>query len=267
MKAGKISREEIKEKVVNSSCGILATAIDVALYVIFQQGNLLAEGYGSRAAHRAVEKSVDEVLNYGISGETIKKAIWKAIHRGYIKRNSADKRILEITSEGKSRLGLLLPVYRKERPWDKRLFLITYDIPEKASNKRRVLREFLRKTGCGMLQASVWLSLYNPKTALKELVAGHHLPGSIIISDLGKDGSVGEEDLDDLMVKIFHLQSLNSRYDTFIHQLKQEKLGKTQINFRYLAILKDDPQLPFEILPYDWLGDKAYRYLQEYILS
>lgn len=245
------------------SCGLLATTIDVTLFFIFQNFNLLKEGYGSFAVKRAIDKSVEEVMACGIDKEMVKRAFWKASHRGFIKRKWEDKNLLQITQQGLVRLKALLPFYRKKRLWDKHLYLITYDIPEKDSGKRQILRESLKQLGCGMLQASVWITPYNPKKILEELVLHHHIPGSIIISDLGKDGSIGEEDLDDLLSRVYNLEDLNRRYKAFIQELKLDKQNRVQTSFRYLSVLQDDPQLPFEILPHDWLGDKAYQYFQE----
>lgn len=271
MKISKIKRDEIREKAVNLTCGILATAIDVSLFAVCQDYNLLKEGMGPKniggAIGRATEISIEEVLDLGIDRETIKKAIWKATHQGFIKRKSENKRFFQITKEGLSRLRSLLPVYRRERPWDQHLYLVTYDVPEKESVKRLILREHLKKLGCGMLQASVWLTPYSPKEVLREVINQHHISGSIIVSDLGKDGNIGEEDLDDLLSRVYQLENLNERYGAFIQDLKENKLSKTQAFFQYLSILKDDPQLPFEILPYNWLGDKAYQYLEEKIPS
>lgn len=263
MPISKIKKDEVKEKIKDLSCGLLATAIDFALFQFFLDFNLLMEGYGSPAVNRAIDKTIEEVLTCGIDKESIKKALWKACHRGFIKRKSENKNLIQITQQGLTKLKKLLPLYRDKRIWDKHLYLITYDIPENDSGKRQSLRENLKQLGCGMLQASVWITPYNPKEILKDLVLQYHIPGSIIVSDLGQDGSIGEEDLDDLLSRVYNLDNLNERYKVFIQELKLDKLNKTQAYFQYLFILRDDPQLPFEILPYNWLGDKTYRYLQE----
>ena len=264
MPVSKIKSDEIKNKIKDLSCGLLATAIDFTLFEFFLDFNLImAEGHGSRGVSKAIDKTMDEVLACGIDKEAIKKALWKAGHRGFIKRNSENKNLVQITEQGLTRLRHLLPLYQNKRIWDKHLYLITYDIPEKDSGKRQLLRESLKQLDCGMLQASVWLTPYNPKKILKDLVLQYHIPGSIIVSDLGKEGSIGEEDLDDLVSRVYDLNGLNERYRGFIYELKSDRLNKAQAYLKYLSILKNDPQLPFEILPYSWLGDKTYQYLQE----
>ena len=263
----KIKRDEIKEKVLDLSCGLLASTIDLALFCVFQGINLGESEYGAIGARKATEASTEDVLACGINSQTIKRAIWKATHQKFIKRSKTNKNFFEITHEGLARLNSKIPLYKEKRPWDKHLYLVIYDIPEEEGRKRRILRDYLRKIGCGMLQASVWLTLYNPKGVLEKLIKEHDLPGSIIVADVGEKGSIGEEDLDDLVSRVYHLEDINERYKEFIKELKQPDLNKTQAYFLYLSILKDDPQLPFEILPYNWLGDKAHQYFTEAFLS
>lgn len=268
MKSNRIKRSEIKEKVLDVSCGLLATAIDITLFAFFQSCNLLIEGLKGRsvgiATSRATEASIDEVMNCGIDKETVKKTLWKVVHKGLVKRNSQNKNLLQITNQGLLRLKKILPVYFKERKWDKHLYIITYDIPEKLSGKRQLLRDNLRKMGAGMLQASVWITPYNPKNILREIIEKEDIPGSVIVSDLGEDGNIGEQDIDDLVDKVYELQKINERYLDFIANIRKKKFSKSQAYFSFLSILKEDPQLPFEILPFNWAGDKALGYLEEY---
>lgn len=84
-----------------------------------------------------------------------------------------------------------------------------------------------------------------------------------MVSDIGKDGSIGDEDLNNLVNRVYCLEKINQRYKDFINELGTIKVVNSQIHFQYLSILKDDPQLPFEILPFDWTGDKANSLLKE----
>jgi len=263
----KVKKEEVWGKIGDLSCGVIATGIDLVLFFVFQEINLGEYGYGSIAARKATQTSVDDVLSCGIDKEFVKKAIWKAIHRKWIRRNPENKNLLKITQEGIERLKSLIPDYEDLRTWDGHFYLLTYDIPEKQHEDRDLLREYLRRIGCGMLQASVWLTPYNPKKIVKKFIEENNLSGTIIVSDIGKEGSIGEEDLDDLVNRVYHLNDLNDRYGRLIEEAREGTFDKTQIHFRFLSILKDDPQLPFEILPYNWLGDKAYQLVKEVILS
>ncbi len=114
-----------------------------------------------------------------------------------------------------------------------------------------------------MLQASVWLTPYNPKEVLREFIEERKLAGQVLISDLGEDGSIGEEDLRELVVRVYNLEDLENRYVEFIQKWGgKKKLNdseKTRIYFAFTSILMGDPQLPFELLPEDWAGNNAYK--------
>lgn len=259
-----MKREKIKEKVYDLSCGVLATAIDAVLFSLLYMGELSTAGYSSPGVARAADDAFEKLMAAGIDKETIKRAIYKATHKGLIRRQrKKDRTFWEITKEGKKRLNNLTPQYDEERVWDRRIYLIAYDIPEKRHQDRNLFRKFLKRIGCGMLQASVWLTPYNPKGTLKEFIKEKRLSGAVIVSDIGQDGSVGEEDLDDLIERVYHLGQLNNRYENFIYEVRNKNLDKKQIAFKFLSILADDPQLPFELLPYDWQGKKAYELYKE----
>lgn len=259
-------KNEVREVIVNFSCGLLAGTIDVLLYFLFQSFNAGKYGYGSIAMRRAVEDSIDEVESLGIDGETVRKVMWRAIHRKKLIRRTDDG-LLEVTQDGLKRLKEIIPSYRKKRPWNGHFYLVTYDIVEEKKRQRRILREYLKKLGCGMLQDSVWITPYNPKIVLKKFILDNNLSGSIVVSDIGKDGSIGDEALEDLVYRVYRLEEINKKYEDFISEHRDDDKGISRVYFQFLSILKDDPRLPFEILPQNWAGDKAHRLLLKKIPS
>lgn len=133
---------------------------------------------------------------------------------------------------------------------------------EEKRYQRKILREYLKKLGCGILQDSVWLTPYNPKLTLKTFIDENFPSGSIIVSDIGENGSIGDEDLGDLVSRVYHLDRINQKYEQFIYEHKNKNTFDVSSKFWFLSILREDPQLPFEILPYNWLGDKAYQLIK-----
>lgn len=254
-----MEREEIREKVYDFSCGVVATLIDLVIFSIFYGAEISTAGHSSPKIRQAADDALEGVISLGIDKETIKRAIWKATHRHLIRRPKKGEKFWQITKEGKRRLQNVISKYDEKRIWDDHLYLVTYDIIEKRRKERDILRQFLKKIGCGMLQTSVWLTPYNPRGVLKEFIEERKLSGAVIVSDIGKDGSVGEEDLDDLINRVYKLDQLNERYNEFIYEVRKGRLDKTQIAFKFLSILSNDPQLPFDLLPYNWLGNKAYK--------
>ncbi len=83
----------------------------------------------------------------------------------------------------------------------------------------------------------------------------------VIVSDMGKDGSVGEEDIRSLLVRVYELDKLNDRYKEWLEECDGGSIDRWAVMY-FLSILKDDPQLPFALLPKWWKGDIVYKKIQ-----
>ena len=51
---------------------------------------------------------------------------------------------------------------------------------------RNCFRDRLRKLGCGMLQASVWITLYDPHEILRKIIRYDHLESEVLVSSRGE---------------------------------------------------------------------------------
>jgi len=234
--------------------GLFSNTFDIALWFAAYFAEMSSPQSASGQTWRA-QVAADRFLNQ-INYDVIKRAISEARRRGLIKKSAKRRAPLEITREGKRRLSSLIPKYDEQRVWDGRMHLVTYDIPEKQADNRRLLREYLIRIGGGRLQDSVWITPYNPIDTLRTLIDEKSLGGTVVISDLGKDGSIGEEDIHALVVRIFKLEVLDQRYEEWLE--KVERVDHWAL-IKYFSILRDDPQLPFPLLPVWWKGDKVYR--------
>ena len=216
-------------------------------------GASLGKGKTSHGAYQIIQEVSDslEDLNY----KTLKESF------SYLKRKGLIRSLKEpiITSAGIQRLNEKIPKYKKKRIWDKAIYLVTYDIPEEKKKFRNQLRNLLKSIGAAPLQVSVWLTPYNPSKILKKFTKTSGFSGEIIVSCMGKDGFIGEESIKQLVNRIYKLEKINDRYREFIHQHTRLIHNKSKTIVYYLSILKDDPQLPFELLPEDWMGGKAHQ--------
>lgn len=260
---GENPRKSLKKEVTRISEGLFEKLVDLVLAQLF----LLVEGaigLGDRvgadgvweAFHRA-ERDLEKI-NY----QSIKNTIYYLKRRGlitYFKEEKVLKPIL--TRQGKRRLTSILPVYIKNRLWDGKLYLVTYDIAEKYKAVRDLFREHLKRIGARMFQQSVWLITYDPTDVLADFINTRRLEGSAIISCFGKDGNIGSEDVKSLVTRVYKLDELNKRYVEFIERFSSSKtkISIAKVAFSFYSILQDDPQLPFELLPDDWKGDEAYK--------
>lgn len=247
----------MRELLIEKSEGVLSTLTDGLLWSLFF--GLYPSSYSQAAWEK--ERAANILLSE-INYRSLKNSFYNLKRRGLITYLEGKALEPKITEEGKKRLASLVPQYYEKRTWDGRIYLVAYDIPEEKKNDREKLREFLLKIGCGKLQASVYLSLYNPKGTLKEFIKERKLSGWIIVSDIGKDGSVGEKNIKELVVEVYGLEVLNERYKEFIRKFgkaKPEEINPSQAAFSFYSILIDDPQLPFELLPHWWRGNRAHR--------
>lgn len=241
---------------------MLATATDLVLAELFFVFEAIEPGTSARPGDiwKAYYRSQENLqkINY----QTLKRAFLYLKKRGLIDYVKEDVFVLpKITKQGLERLSGLFPKYYEERPWDGKIYLVSYDIPEEQSDDRDKFREHLKKIGCGMLQASVWLTPYNPQEVLEEFIKERMLGGAVIISNVGKDGSIGQTPLKELVAKVYSLRQVNEAYRDFLHEFKKRRKGNvtsSQTAFKFFAILDKDPQLPFGLLPPDWKSDEAY---------
>lgn len=251
--------EKLRTEILKLSEGVLSTVVDIVLWEMVYLSEAATTFSRNTWEPQVKANRFLESVNY----ETIKRAIEKARQKGWIKRTNKRRAWPQITAAGQKRLTSLIPTYDEQRVWDNRLYLVTYDIPEEKKKDRELLREYLKILGATIVQESVWLTPYNPRIILQEFIDERKLSGTIIISDIGKDGSIGDEDIKDLVVRLYRLDEINKAYKKFIEKYENSKITTTEVYFAYLKILRDDPQLPFELLPSYWLGERAYKVFQQ----
>lgn len=251
-------RKKLTKPLLAITDGVLGTVTDFTLLLVFSLLSSAKPGRGT--IYDALYN--DEALRWHdeVNYQTIKSALYQLTTKGLIKRlKKRDMVELAITKQGKQRLAALVPTYSTSRLWDGHLYLISYDIPATKNSARNLLRTYIRKTGGALLQDSLWINPYNPSTLLSEFVQARNIPGTILISKLGKDGAIGEERTEDLLRRVYHLDELADRYDAFLEKFSPKTVSSSLAVFvAYAAILKDDPQLPFPLLPKDFPAAEAY---------
>lgn len=259
MKKRKVTKA-ISRAALELTEGLFSHSVDMTLWLMAYMGELSVPFHTYGKAWRAAGAADRFIAK--INYDVIKNAIVMARRYGYLAKTTGRKSWPEITEAGKKRLASVVPLYDAVRAWDGRLHLVTYDIPETRSDDRYLLREYIKRIGCGRLQDSVWVTPYNPIDLVRSFAKERNLPGTIIVSDVGKDGSVGDEDVHALVSRVYGLEGLNDRYREWLTETDDEVDHWAVI--RFLSILKDDPQLPFALLPPMWKGDSAYRKVKPY---
>jgi len=251
---GGFAKEKRKRKIKDITWGIATNFVELTLINLFF--SMQAGTYG-RISKKDWAKFQSQKAD-GVDWDKLRKALYHLKKQGFVNYTKNKLKEPEITNQGIKRLESVIPQYDNLRIWDNKIYLVTYDIPEQKRNHRNILRKALEKIGFGQLQQSVWLTPYNPKKIIKGIIKQKKLKGSIIVSDVGKDGSIGDKDLKELIFEVYKIEDLNQKYRDFIREVETKKLKDKQILFAYLFILKEDPQIPFQLLPDNWLGEDAY---------
>lgn len=246
--------------------GVFSHTVDIALWLAIYTAEASIPQSTSGQLWRA-QVAADRFLR-DVNYEVIKNALITAKRQGWIKKNRRHT-MPEITQNGRKRLASMMPIYDEKRVWDGRIHLITYDIPEHRASERHLLRTYLKRIGSGRLQDSVWITPYNPIDVIRSFVEERKLVGTVIVSNLGKDGAIGEEDVHSLIVRVYSLEKLSNRYTKWLREYSSRNVDHWAV-IQFLSILRDDPQLPFSLLPQWWKGREAYervkRSLQKVII-
>jgi len=258
------SKRKLKRIALQTSEGLITSVADLVLFQFLFFGASLGKSASPPDIWRAYNEASDAWAE--VDYEVFKRALQRLRRKGFIETVKEETYFKpQLTKQGLKKLQEFIPTYNKKRPWDKRIYLVTYDVAEKRRDERDLLRETLKGLGCAHLQDSVWLTPYNPKGILETFVEEHGLEGSLIVSDTGTDGAVGNRSLKELIREVYNLDELNERYKDFLYEFSktQKDASVDTIAAHYLSILKDDPQLPFELLPLDWRGDEAFEFYEE----
>lgn len=252
-----MSKTKTKEKISKATSGALTTIIDYVLVNLEILGELLTippGGFSMSNVQRVLSNTA-----LGIHKKEIQRALYRAKSHGWVKNN------LKLTQEGKRKLKSILPVFSPQKKWDGNWYLVIFDVPEKLRRKRDILREKLKKLGFGQLQQSVWISPINYLFLLEKVIFNYQLESYVIFSQTNK---IGRETSQELAGKIWKLNELNKKYQKFILDWERthDKKEKCFLQMRYLQILSKDPQLPKELLPKEWAGNKAHQLVKNFKL-
>lgn len=261
-----VQNHDLHRTISRISWNLLDTLSDVLLYqVSFLVAGFTVSGHTSSTAHMAFINAdkIHRQLTDAIRPSQLKDALRYLKRKGLITIVKDKTYEVAITKNGLQQLKSKIPIYKQRRSWDKRVYLISYDIEETNRFTRDQLRNFLLQIHCAQLHKSLYVSIYNPKGLLKKWLKACIMSGEVLISDIGPDGSLGEQSLEILVAKAFKLDILNQEYEEFINTFptstRHNEQKKLDAAFCYHGILSRDPQLPFELLPDWWLGDKAWR--------
>lgn len=192
------------------------------------------------------------------------ESVSRMIKTGYIEKIIKNGQpYLRLLSAGKERLIRDFPILKLQgQKWEGLWTIVVFDIAETSRYKRDLLRRKLLELGFGMYQRSVYISPFNFIEDLKEFIENYRLSNVQVF----RSKEVIGENRRERVAKIWKLERLNKQYQKVIKEVERiKKLPKGRVKERrlrqlrnfYLDLLLSDPFLPRELLPKDWLGEKA----------
>jgi DNA-binding transcriptional regulator PaaX len=248
----------LQDKILDLTGGLLITLSDVMLYSIILFGSSFGKSNSSRGVYQTFREADSEFekFNTRVIISSLKRLKCQKKYLDLVKHH--DKWNLMISDEGKKHIKDIIPAYRNKRLWDGKFYLINYDIPEKHRKVRNIIRNRLKNIGAGLLQNSLWLTPYDPKREFADIFENFGANSWFIISETDLDGiyPYSRNKMDELLDTVYKFQELRKKYEKFI--LRNNTGNRLLKAFEYLNILKDDPQLPFEIEPKNLKAKEAY---------
>lgn len=244
-------RQKLAAAVRRASFGWLGTLTDVSLVSLY----LLVAGGSAYPGNINRIYSTAGKLFSSLQAKRWQKSLQKSLS------NLASAGMVEnqrITNKGFARLKDLIPKYIEDRQWNGWLYLTLYDIPENLKRSRQKLRKQLEVLSYGMLQESAWVSFDDPEPFIEDIIEMNELEDFVLILKTKPVGRA-RKNLIPILATAYGLKNLNLRYEVFLDLVTQNQKSVEELALRFLSILKDDPQLPFRLLPENWLGNKAHQ--------
>lgn len=210
---------------------------------------------------------------YGFTPERFKKhnfydLVWRNLRTEDIEKIEKNGQIyLRITTRGQERIKRDFPLLSlSDKRWDRKWRVVIFDIEEATRLARDQLRDKLKELGFGMMQKSVWLTPHDVLTDFSEFLESSGLSAKVIVMETKIHGVYDEKEMAN---RIWKLKSLNDDYKNILEDLMKSydrsKLSNDLKKYRerYLEVFKNDPFLPKELLPGDWIRDKLWKLLKK----
>jgi phenylacetic acid degradation operon negative regulatory protein len=185
--------------------------------------------------------------------------------------SSGDDRLFRLTAKGRLHaLGGRDPEQRWSRAWDGQWRMVLFDVPAGQNAQRERLRRYLRSSGFGYLQNSVWIKP-DPLNEERLILGGGKINVESLLL-LETRPCAGESDAE-IVAGAWDFDQINRRYARHLKVLKQrptraplgDAAAKALLRWAtaereaWLKAVRHDPLLPGRILPSDYLGQQAWR--------
>jgi phenylacetic acid degradation operon negative regulatory protein len=243
--------------------------------------------YGDYILHRGGEAwtgSLIELLSlFGLSEQAVRSTLSRMSQKGWLASRrtgrysfySLTPKCRELLEEGARRI-----FQPRCDPWDGRWHLLTYSIPETKRHLRRRLRRRLLWLGFGTLNPATWISPRDMRAEVEREVDALHVRSYVELFTVEHQGFASDEEI---VARCWNLKQLNAYYAALIDRyaplfrehdarlMVGDSLDQRECFVQRFMLIHEyrsspylDPNLPLELLPDDWLGEKAAQLFQQY---
>ena len=243
--------------------------------------------YGDYIRHRGGEAwtgSLIELLGFlGLSAQAVRSTLSRMSQRGWLTSRKAGRysfysitpKFLKLLEEGAQR------IYQpRHDPWDGRWHLLIYSIPESKRHLRRRLRVRLLWLGFGALNHATWISPRDLQSEVEQIVDALRVRPYVEFFTVEHHGFSSDEEI---VARCWNLGGLGNFYAGFIARYDppfrraqaQLRAGgrldpqecfvqRFMLVHEYRSSPYLDPNLPPELLPSDWPGEKAAQLFRQH---
>ena len=237
--------------------------------------SLLITLYGDCLAARKEPISLATLIElagmFGLSPRLVRTSVFRLTADGWFDVTKLGRR----SFYGLSALGQQRVLHAQRRiydftplPWDGHWTLALVDAQLKASTRQHLKRELLW-AGFGQLSNNVFAHPHADHDALKEVINSTKTHDQLVVLRAQSMDGYAQQPLATVMQDTFKLAAVGQAWQDFIKRFTPVEpdaasLGpaaafftRTLLIHEYRKVLLRDPQLPVDLLPDNWSGNKA----------
>jgi len=216
----------------------------------------------------SLDENVQQMFDFSLNQKT-KATLASLVKAAEITKGSTKDEVpsYTLTKKGFHSLSLEFPSFRYlKETWDKKLRIISYEIPESKRELRDRLRREMQGWGLGPWHRSFWLTPHPVMDALHDLVDGK--AEAQYCQAFESEHVFGDKAT--LIEKVWGKSSLDKKYRELFkkwHSILSgdgEKTSKfANVLKEYVSLLREDPGLPKELIGEGWIGFEAMNIFKE----
>ena len=182
---------------------------------------------------------------------------------GLLKRSKSTTGTQEyrLSTQGYKFLNSVLDVLHKGVVhWDGKWRFVWFSISEKDRPKRDKFRRFLESSGFRPILNSVWVTPLDESEKILSYARSIGVEKNIIHLVASSIAGLNQQDI----LNAWDFETYKKEYEEFIAQSNEvltskqiERFDLKKLIFQYAILLNNEPKLPIELMPNDWLSLRA----------